>query len=132
MRAVARQRRGLTHEVEIRGHTVVFDEPGSLGGDDAGPTPQELVTGALAACSAITLRMYAGRKGWGLDGLQVLVESEPGERGVCGRFTVVLRLPRELSEQQIRRLRAIAGKCPVHRTLSSSQACAVDDRIELV
>ena len=59
MRAVARARSGITHDIEVRGHTIVADEPGSMGGDDLGPTPQELIAGALAACTAITLRMYA-------------------------------------------------------------------------
>jgi putative redox protein len=131
MRAVARERSGLTHEVEIRGHTVVSDEPGSLGGEDQGPTPQELLAGALAACTAITLRMYAGRKGWDLEGLEVVVESEPGERDACGPFTVVLSLPKELTDEQIRRLRVIAGKCPVRRTLAAPEACVVEERVEL-
>ncbi|MGH2967371.1 MAG: OsmC family protein [Solirubrobacterales bacterium] len=132
MRAVARQKRGLTHEVEIRGHTVVADEPRSLGGEDEGPTPQELVTGALAACTAITVRMYAGRKGWDLGEFEVDVESESGERGACGPFTVVLRLSKELSGDRVQRLRVIAGKCPVHRTLASPEACVIEDRVELV
>ena len=132
MRAVARQRSGYTHEVEIREHVVISDEPRSVGGADEGPSPQELVAGALAACTAITLRMYAERKGWGLGGLEVAVEAEPGDRDACGPFTVVLRLPKELSEEQVRRLRVIAGKCPVHRTLASPEACVVEDRVELV
>lgn len=132
MRAIARHRSGLTHDIEIRGHTVMSDAPGSLGGEDEGPTPQELIAGALAACTAITLRMYAGRKGWELPGLEVVAESEPGERGACGPFTVVLRLPKELTEERVRRLRVIAGKCPVHRTLASAEACVVEDRVELV
>jgi putative redox protein len=132
MRAVARGTGGLTHEVEMRGHTIVSDEPGSLGGEDRGPTPQELIAGALAACTAITLRMYGARKGWELDGLEVLAESRPGERGACGPFVVTLRLPRHLSDEQVRRLRAIAAKCPVHRTLASPEACVIEDRIEYV
>jgi putative redox protein len=96
MRAVARARSGITHEIKVRGHTIVADEPGSMGGDDQGPTPQELIAGALAACTAITLRMYGGRKGWDLDGFEVVAESRPGERGACGPFVVTLRLPSSL------------------------------------
>jgi putative redox protein len=133
MLAVARSAGGgLTHEIEMRGHTIVSDEPGSLGGDDRGPTPQELITGALAACTAITLRMYGARKRWDLAGLEVVAESQPGERGACGPFLVTLRLPRRLSDEQVRRLRVIAGRCPVHRTLASPQACVIDDRIQRV
>lgn len=132
MTAVARWRSGFAHDVEVRGHTFVSDEPGTVGGDDLGPTPQELIAGALAACTAITLRMYGGRKGWDLDGLEVVAESQPGERGACGPFVVTLRLPSGLSDEQVRRLRAIAGKCPVHRTLASPEACVIEDRVELI
>ena len=132
MKAVARERSGFSHEVEVLGHTVISDEPRSMGGGDEGPTPQELVTGALAACTAITLRMYAGRKGWQVEGLEVVAESEPAERAACGPFRVTLRLPRELSEEQVARLRVIASKCPVHRTLASPEACVIEDRVERV
>jgi putative redox protein len=113
-------------------HTIVSDEPASLGGEDRGPTPQELIAGALAACTAITLRMYGARKGWDLEGLEILAESRPGERGACGPFVVTLRVPEHFSDEQVRRLRVIAAKCPVHRTLSSPEACVIEDRIEYV
>lgn len=132
MRAVARARSGITHDIEVRGHTFVADEPGSVGGDDLGPTPQELIAGALAACTAITLRMYGGRKGWDLDGLEVVADSRPGEDGACGPFVVTLRLPNGLSDEQVRRLRVLAGKCAVHRTLASPETCVIEDRVELV
>ncbi len=129
-RAVAQRRDGYTHEVVIRDHTIVADEPRDGGGNDRGPTPQELLTGALAACTAITVEMYADRKGWELGDLRVVAESEPGEKGACGPFTVTMHLPPELSDEQVERLREIAGKCPVHRTLASPEACAVDERVE--
>ena len=71
-------------------------------------------------------------RAWDLGKLEVVVESEPGERGVCGPFTVILRLPKELAEEQVSRLRVIAGKCPVHCTLASSEASVVEVRVELV
>ena len=132
MRAVARARSGISHDVEVRGHTFISDEPRPVGGDDLGPTPQELIVGALAACTAITLRMYGERKGWDLNGLEVVADSDPGERGACAPFVVTLRLPDGLSDEQVRRLRVIAGKCPVHRMLASPEACAIEDRVELV
>lgn len=131
-RATARRRDGHTHDTEIRGHTVVFDEPEDSGGADEGPTPQEMLTGALAACAAITMEMYAERKGWELGDVEVIAESEPGEKGACGPFTVTLRLSKDLSDEQVERLKVIAGKCPVHRTLASPEACVVEDRVELV
>jgi putative redox protein len=127
--AVARQREGLAHEVEVRGHTLVSDEPGHIGGNDEGPTPQELVAGALAACTAITLRLYADRKRWDVSGLEVAVESDTGESEEC-TFRVILRLPSRLDDEQVDRLRVIAGKCPVHRLLG--RACEVEDRVEVV
>ena len=132
IRASARELGGLAHAVEFRDHTVTVDASKDAGGDNEGATPQELLTGALAACTAITLRMYGRRKGWGLDGLEVVAEARPGERGACGPFEVTLRLPKELSEEQISRLRVIASKCPVHRTLASREACVIEDRVELM
>jgi putative redox protein len=97
---------------------------------DLGPTPQELIAGALAACTAITLRLYGESKGWKLNGLKVVADSSPGERGAYGPFVVTLRLADGLSDEQVRRLRVIAGKCPVHRTLASPEACVIEDRVE--
>jgi putative redox protein len=113
-------------------HTVTVDAATGAGGGNRGATPQELLTGALAACTAMTLRMYGERKGWDLDGLEVVAEAKPGGRGACGPFGVTLRLSKELSEEQVRRLRVIASKCPVHRTLASREACAVEDRVERI
>ena len=132
IRASARHLSGLAHTVALRDHTTTVDASADAGGDNQGPTPQELLTGALAACTAITVRMYGGRKGWDLDGLEVVAEAMPGERGACGPFEVTLRVPKELSEEQVRRLRVIASKCPVHRTLASPEACVVEDRIERI
>ncbi len=76
--------------------------------------------------------MYGGRKGWDPDGLEVVVECSPGERGACGPFVVTLRLPSDLSHEQVRRLQAIAGKCPTQRTLASPEARVIENRVELV
>jgi putative redox protein len=132
IRASARHRDGLAHELELGGHTLVADASSEAGGDDEGPTPQELLTGALAACTAMTVRMYGRRKGWDLDGLEVVVVAKPGERGVCGPFEVTVRVPKELSEEQVRRVRVIASKCPIHRTLASREACVIEDRLERI
>jgi putative redox protein len=76
--------------------------------------------------------MYGRRKGWDVDDLQVLVEAQPGERGECGGFEVTLRLPLELSDEQVRRLQVIASRCPVHRTLASAEPCEIEDRVERI
>jgi putative redox protein len=129
-RATARQRRKFTHDVKVRAHSLTVDEPDDSGGDDEGPSPQELLAASLASCTAITMEMYAKRKGWDINGLAVECEYTPAERGCPTRFDLTLRLPAHLSEEQLERLRVIAAKCPVHRTLEGE--VAFDERVELV
>ena len=129
MRAVARQTRNYTHDVEVRDHHLVADEPADAGGDDHGPSPQELLAASLASCTAITMEMYAKRKGWNLDGLEVDCGYTPAERGSPTRFELVMRMPAHLSDEQVERLRVIAAKCPVHRTLEGE--VLFDERVEL-
>jgi putative redox protein len=118
MRATARRNGGkFQHDIEIREHEVVADEPEQNGGDDAGPSPQELLAGSLASCTAITIEMYAKRKGWDIGDVSVGVDYEPAQRGSPTKFKMVLNLPKELPEEQRERLMQIAAKCPVHRTL---------------
>jgi putative redox protein len=131
VRVAARRRQGFTHEVEIQGgHRLVIDEPEESGGANQGPSPTRTLAAALAACTAITAEMYAARKGWELGDLEVGVEMEYGEASVPRSFVVTLHLPRDLSEEQIERVRVIAGKCPVHRALSDE--LTITDRVELV
>jgi putative redox protein len=129
MRATARQLERLRHDIKIRQHTLVSDEPEEAGGDDAGPSPQELLAAALASCTAITMEMYAQRKGWNVDGMAVDCRYSPAERGSPTRFELVMRMPAHLSEEQVERLQVIAAKCPVHRTLEGE--VAFDERVEL-
>ena len=129
MRAVARQREGFTHDVKVGKHHVTSDEPTDQGGQDLGPSPQELLSAALASCTAVTMEMYAQRKGWNVDGLEVDCRYSPAERGCPTRFELVMRMPAHLSEEQIERLQVIAAKCPVHRTLEGE--VAFDERVEL-
>jgi putative redox protein len=129
MRAVARQTRNFTHDVEVRDHHLVADEPADAGGDDHGPSPQELLAASLASCTAITMEMYAKRKGWNVDGLEVDCEYTPAERGSPTRFELVMRVPGHLSDEQVERLRVIAAKCPVHRTLEGE--VLFDERVVL-
>ena len=67
MRAIARQRENLVHDVKVGDHQLTVDEPVDSGGDDEGPSPQELLAAALASCTAITMEMYAKRKGWDIE-----------------------------------------------------------------
>ena len=130
MRAIARRENGtLRHDVEIRGHTVVADEPQGSGGADDGPSPEELLAASLASCSAITMVMYANRKGWEAGDVVVDVDYEPSQRGSPTRFTMEVRLPKEMPEDQRERLMQIAAKCPVHRTLEGE--VMFDERVKL-
>jgi putative redox protein len=132
MKAIARRtaRNAFTHRIDIRQHQLVADEPPEHGGDDDGPSPQELLAASLASCTAVTMEMYAKRKGWDLGPVEVQCEYAAAERGCMTTFKLVLRLPSGCSEEQIERLRAIAAKCPVHRVLDGE--VAFDERIELV
>ena len=118
MRAIARRENGtLKHDIEIRGHRLVSDEPRDQGGSDEGPSPQELLAASLASCTAITIEMYAERKGWDVTGLEVDCDYTPADRGCPTSFNIVMRLPDSLTDEQVERLGVIAAKCPVHRTL---------------
>jgi putative redox protein len=129
IRVTARRRSGYTHDVEIEGgHSLVIDEPIDDGGANEGPSPTRTLGAALAACTAITVEMYADRKGWDVGELAVDVDIDydgPAPRA----FTVTLRLPSALSEEQLDRLRVIAGKCPVHRALSHETEVSITDRV---
>ena len=118
MRATAHRNGGnFSHDVEIRAHHLVADEPEETGGDDTGPSPQELLAASLASCTAITMEMYASRKGWDVGEIVVDVDYEPAQRGSPTRFAMNVQFPKELPEEQRERLMQIAAKCPVHRTL---------------
>jgi putative redox protein len=128
MRAVARQRENFTHDVKVGDHVITVDEPQDSGGDDLGPSPQELLAASLASCTAVTMEMYAQRKGWDTRGLSVDCRYTPAERGCPTRFELVLKMPAQLDAEQIERLQVIAAKCPVHRTLEGE--VAFDERVE--
>ena len=116
--ATARRQNGsYKHRVIVRGHTLTVDEPKDQGGEDAGPDPQEMLAVSLSSCVAITVEMYANRKGWDIGDVECEVDYEPAQRGSPTKFHLVLRLPKELPEDQRERLMQIAAKCPVHRTL---------------
>ncbi len=130
MKAIARRLTGFTTEVEVDGHRLVADQPQEEGGANEGPSSRRLLTASLAACTAITVTMYAERKGWEIGDIEVAAEWVSAERGEPARFETEMKLPRALSEEQVDRLKVIAGKCPVHRTLVGE--VEIEDRVELV
>jgi putative redox protein len=131
MKATARRDGGtLRHTVQVRDHQLTVDEPLDAGGEDLGPDPRELLAVSLASCTAITIEMYAARKGWDVGRVEVDVEYTPAERGCPTKFELVMRLPDDLPEEQVERLRVIAAKCPVHRALDGE--VMFQERIERV
>lgn len=115
---------GFVTAVKVGNHSFLADEPESLGGQDLGPSPYELLASGLGACTVITLRMYANLKKWDLQGVKVLVghrkeDSEDGKSKV-DVFTREIEFFGILDEKQQERMLIIADKCPVHKTLSAS------------
>jgi putative redox protein len=131
MKATAKRNDGtFKHTVRVREHQLTVDEGLEAGGEDAGPDPQELLAASLASCTAITMEMYAERKGWEIGEVEVEVQYTPAERGCPTRFELVLRLPEEMPAEQVERMRVIAAKCPVHRTLDGE--VMFEERLEQV
>ncbi|HEU4462230.1 MAG TPA: OsmC family protein [Solirubrobacterales bacterium] len=130
MRIVARRIEGYAHDVELEGgHDLRVDEPADRGGTDTGPRPTQLLGASLAGCIAITIEMYAGRKGWDLG--QVEVDVEVGYDGPApNSYEVGVKLPAELDEEQRRRLLVVATKCPVHKVLAGEAHVNVVERLE--
>jgi putative redox protein len=129
--AVARRRKGYEHEVEIREHRLIVDEPEDKGGTDQGPAPAELLAASLAACTAITLEMYADRKEWGLGAVEVAVDHTAATTDNPATFDLRITLGAQLSEEHRDKLLTIAGKCPVHRALKAKDI-VINDSLELI
>ncbi|EAY27075.1 bifunctional alpha/beta hydrolase/OsmC family protein [Microscilla marina] len=118
---------GYTTDIITGNHRLTADEPASVGGNDFGPTPYDLLNAALGACTGMTLRMYADRKKWDLQGVKVHIEHNKvhaqecadceTEKGKVDEFVRTIELEGNLDDDQRKRLMEIADKCPVHRTL---------------
>jgi putative redox protein len=119
----------LTQEITSGPYRFRADEPVEVGGGGAGPSPYELLLAGLGACTSMTLRLYATRKGWSLERITVRLrhyrvhaqdcvdcETKPA---FADRIDREIELAGDLSEEQKGRLHTIAEKCPVHRTLTS-------------
>jgi putative redox protein len=117
----------FAQNVTVGLHAMQADEPIEYGGNDAGPDPHEFLLAALGACASTTVQMYAERKQWPVEGVQVHLSyaKVPGKDRTEAAGTTVDEIEMEisfygdLSNDQRRRLFEIAGRCPVHRMLSS-------------
>ena len=121
----------FTSEVFTPHHALIADEPASVGGDNLGPSPYEYLNAALGACTVMTLKMYAERKGWDLQEVFCYVtyskkhtddlpaDLEVEKMGYIDHIQKTLEFVGDLDEKQRQRLKEIASRCPVHRTLIS-------------
>lgn len=119
--------KGFETGIHSRTHDFVADEPIAVGGTDKGPTPYELLLSALGSCTAMTLRVYADRKGWPLQSAAVHLRSARSHERDCeqcetkkvdiGRIERKVELDGPLTDEQRARLMSIADRCPVKQTL---------------
>jgi putative redox protein len=119
----------FVQNISVGPHVFQGDEPSENGGKDAGPDPYELLLAALGACAGTTVQMYADRKQWPLEGVHVVLSyaKVPAEdradsdtkMRMVGEIEMGISFDGDLSDDQQRRLMEIAGKCPIHRLLTS-------------
>ena len=131
MKATATRADGFRHTLKIRHHELTSGETSEHGGGDEGPSPQELLAASLASCTAVTMEIYAERKGWEIGAVEVDVDATY-DGHVPTAFEVTVRLPAGLDEEQRERLLAVASKCPVHRALSGETTVSISDRVEVL
>ena len=106
----------FAQDIEVGGHRMRADEPEEKDGDNSGPAPHELLLAALGSCTAMTLKVYAERKGWPLRDVRVTLNGTHTDVGLA--IARQLTIEGDLDAEQRQRLIEIADKCPVHKTLA--------------
>jgi putative redox protein len=117
----------LRADIQARGHSLIADEPVSVGGTDLGPTPYEILLAALSSCTAMTLRLYANRKSWPLEAVSVSLRAGRIHEQDCEHCVTEpvgishiqrkVELTGPLTDEQRQRLLQIADRCPIKQTL---------------
>jgi len=120
---------GFAQQVKIDSHELYADEPASYGGTDTGPSPYDLLLAALGSCTSMTIGLYARKRRWPLENITVslrhskihAIDCEECEtkEGRIDRIELDIQLTGSLTDEQRTKLIEIAGKCPVHQTLTS-------------
>ena len=113
-----------TNDVTLGRHRFLSDEPASLGGNDDGPNPYDLLCAALGSCTSMTIRMYADRKGWPVGQITVDVDHQRVDGDDI--FTRSISILGDLDDEQRARLIEIATRCPVHRTLERASTIVTE------
>ncbi|MBK8172880.1 MAG: OsmC family protein [Sandaracinaceae bacterium] len=131
------RRSGLGQDVRVGAHQLRADEPITLGGTDTGPSPYDYLLAALGACTSMTLRLYADRKRWPLEGVTVHLRHSrihaadcadcDTKKGMIEQVEREIELAGPLDDEQKSRLLEIADRCPVHRTLTAEMR--IDTRL---
>lgn len=134
---IVRANASFRTEIEAGAHKLVADEPVSAGGTDEGPTPYDLLSAALGACTSMTLHFLAKRDGIPLEGVELRITNDRMHAKDCAdclttsvyihRFDVQIRLRGNLTPEQREKLLATARRCPVYKTLSNE--IRIDERL---
>jgi len=120
---------GFAQEIEIGSHELYADEPVSFGGTESGPSPYDLLLAALGSCTSMTIGFYARKRSWPLERIIVSLrhsrihaadcEDCETKEGKIDRIDLEIQLTGSLTDEQRAKLIEVAGKCPVHQTLTS-------------